>query len=93
MEKRTSYVGYTYTNRLGVTYAAHAADGAYSYGGNPVVADESYMPDRNAINNQNGDVLAGISFTSIRNAVGAKFEVHNLTQDKLTYSPRLLCNQ
>ena len=86
MEKRTSYVGYTYTNCLGVTYAAHAADGAYSYGGNPVVADESYMPDRNAINNQNGDVLAGISFTSIRNAVGAKFEVHNLTQDKLTYS-------
>lgn len=53
-EIRTPYTGLEGINTLMVEYAR---DPGYTYclGGNPVVADEIYMPQRNAINNQNGD--------------------------------------
>ena len=48
----------------------------YWFGGNPMVEDDTYMPERNAIS-PNGYPLSMLGFTSIRNAAGAFFEVWN----------------
>lgn len=85
MEKRSPYLGNIYTNCLGVTYAAHPGD-LYAYGGNLIATDATYMPERNAFNNINGDALTSIVFSPIRNAAGARFQVHNLTQNRRTCS-------
>ena len=45
----------------------------YDFGGNPLLDDETYHPERNALNA--GDVLAGVSFTQIRNAGASRFYV------------------
>ncbi len=45
--------------------------GLYYFGGNPIVDDEEYMPERNAMNAR--DMLAGVQFTQIRNAGAGRF--------------------
>ena len=64
-----------YTNMLTVKYAGDSNE--YVFGGNPVVEDEYYMPERNAISAANGDVLNSLTFTSIRNAGNAMFVLGN----------------
>ena len=54
-----------------VKYAGDS--GTYYFGGNPLVDDETYHPERNALNA--GDVLAGVRFTQIRNAGASRFYV------------------
>ena len=54
-----------------VQYAGDS--GAYYFGGNPMIDDESYHPERNALNA--GDVLAGVRYTQIRNAGASRFFV------------------
>lgn len=49
----------------------------YIYGGNPFIADEEYMPERDAISVANGDVLNSLAFTSIRNAGNAMLLVYD----------------
>ena len=46
---------------------------AYYFGGNPLLDDETYHPDRNALNSD--DLLAGVRFTQIRNAGASRFYV------------------
>ena len=81
-EIRAPYVGSTYTNCLGVSYATSPLD-VIAYGGNPVVADSTYMPERNAISNTSGDVIRSIVFTSIRNAAAGRFQMKNLTSGQV----------
>ena len=81
-EIRAPYVGSTYTNCLGVSYATSPLD-VFAYGGNPVVADSTYMPERNAISNTSGDVIRSIVFTSIRNASAGRFQMKNLTSGQV----------
>ncbi len=52
-EIRTPYLGSAYTNCFGVTYSGQT--GVYAFGGNPIVPDDHYIPERNAFNNQRGD--------------------------------------
>ncbi|MBQ7872323.1 MAG: S8 family serine peptidase [Oscillospiraceae bacterium] len=80
-EIRVPYLGNIQTNCLGITYGSSPTD-IYAYGGNPVVTDATYMPERNAINNQGEDYLASIVFTAIRNAAAGRFQMVNVTQDK-----------
>ena len=54
-----------------VQYAGES--GAYFFGGNPLIADETYLPERNALNS--GDKLAGVRFSQIRNAGASRFYV------------------
>jgi lactocepin len=54
-----------------VQYAGES--GSYYFGGNPLLDDETYHPERNAINAQ--DTLAGVRFTQIRNAGASRFFV------------------
>ena len=46
---------------------------SYIFGGNPLISDETYMPERNAINGENGDMLYGVQFSLIRNAGNSRF--------------------
>ena len=48
-------------------------NGTYYFGGNPLIDDETYHPERNALNA--GDMLAGVRFTQIRNAGASRFYV------------------
>jgi len=62
-------------NGLLVKYAD--MDGEYWFGGNPMVTDATYMPERNAINAARGDMISKLGFTAIRNAADSYFQVVN----------------
>ena len=49
----------------------------YYFGGNPILADATYLPERNAFNNTTDDVLVGQYFTLIRNAADTRLMVVN----------------
>ncbi len=74
-DTRTPYIGRTRGNDFKVTYADAYFD--ESFGGNPVIPDESYMPERNAINAL--DAITGVSFVAIRNAAASRFTAVNET--------------
>ena len=77
-ETRMPYLGAdnVEANSLLVTYANEPGS-KYYFGGNPLVADDTYMPERNAINS--ADTISGVKFTAIRNAAASKFEIINET--------------
>ena len=74
-ETRTPYIGRTRGNDFKVTYADSYFD--ESFGGNLLVPDEVYMPERNAINS--ADAMSGVAFVAIRNAAASRFKVTNET--------------
>ena len=55
----------------------------YYFGGNPIVEDAVYMPERNAISAANGDIISKLGFTSIRNAGASFYQVLDLTNQKV----------
>ena len=73
-ETRTPYLNKTDANSLLITYASEPGS-KYYFGGNPLVADDTYMPERNAINS--ADTISGVKFTAIRNASASKFAIVN----------------
>ena len=81
-ETRTPYLGNMETNTYAVIYGDDP-DTAYYFGGNPLVPDEVYMPERNAINSERGDKISQASFAAIRNVGASRFTVTNLTTDEV----------
>ena len=79
-ETRTPYLGKEDANALLITYA-NEPNAKYYFGGNPLVADPTYMPERDAINAS--DIISGVKFTAIRNASASKFEIVNETTGEL----------
>ncbi len=75
-ETRTPYLNNAEGNTWAVTYA-NEPDAKYFLGGNPMVPDDTYLPERNAINSN--DIISGLSFIAIRNVAASKFSVTNLT--------------
>ena len=75
-ETRVPYLNKANANTFTVTYASEPGT-KYIFGGNPLVADETYMPERNAINS--ADMIAGVNFALIRNAAASKFYAVNET--------------
>ena len=57
--------------------------GAYHVVGNPVVIDETYMPERNALNGTNGTSLYAITLTPIRNVADSKIVIKNETTGEI----------
>ena len=47
----------------------------YNLGGNPLVDEDEYLPQRNSFNNQNGDKILGYGFSAIRNASALRLQV------------------
>ena len=44
-----------------------------------MIPDDTYMPERNAINSENGDKISKVQFTAIRNAVASRYTAVNKT--------------
>lgn len=73
------YLSNGYTNFFSVNYQALGEE--IGLIGNPLVDDDVYMPERNAINNQNGDEIGKLYFTLIRNAGDGLFTIRNVQDD------------
>ncbi|MCI6730697.1 MAG: S-layer homology domain-containing protein, partial [Clostridiales bacterium] len=61
-------------NSFLMTYADDPYN-SYFFGGNPVKTDVRYMPERNAINSENGDRITKLKTVVIRNAAASRFTV------------------
>ena len=83
-ETRESYWATPYVNALGVTYGDDN-DITYYFGGNPVVSDDVYMSERNAINLARGDYFNGFDFGLIRNAGAHRGMIENTTTGEVLY--------
>ena len=82
-ETRMPYLGNAYTDN-NVLYVKYASDNSpYSrgsvLGGNPVVNDSKYLPERNAINSENGDSIYYWKFCAIRNVADSRLQIINKT--------------
>ena len=75
-DTRIPYTGIQRGNDFQVRYA-NDPNYHYTLGGNPVITDTVYMPERNAINS--GNYIHGIRFTSIRHADQSRVLVVNET--------------
>ena len=63
-----------YGNALGIDYG----DGMeYYFGGNPILDDDEYLPQRNAFSSTNGSMITEQTFTLIRSAGDARIQVKN----------------
>lgn len=75
-ETRTPYMGDETANTFGVLYTEDPAY-IYAFGGNPLVPDEHYLPERNAINSENGDKFSKVYYSLIRNAIASRLMITN----------------
>ena len=75
-DTRVPYIGRTRGNDWKVMYDWDPGYN-YSFGGNPLIPDSVYMPERNAMNS--ADALDGVSFIAIRNADQSRVQVINET--------------
>lgn len=68
-ENRVPYL-YDYNDIFGNAYSVNFAgdSGEYLFGGNLYAGEEEYLPERNALNNQNGDYINSVYYSLIRNA-------------------------
>lgn len=80
-ETRAPYLGDIEGNAAVMTYGEGSMTA--SFGGNPVVPDERYLPERNAINSENGDQITQLQFVLIRNAAALRVCAKNLTKDRV----------
>ncbi len=73
-EKRTPYLGDQQVNAFAVSYGDRP-EREFHLGGNPLIPDAVYLPERNAINSQRGDTVKKVSFTAVRNGADSRFTV------------------
>ena len=75
-----------YGNSLGIDYG----DGTeYYYGGNPIVDDSTYLPERNAFNSENASRITEQSFTLIRGAGAARVQITNADSGEVYFQREL----
>ena len=75
-DTRIPYIGRIRGNDFKVMYDWDPGY-SYSFGGNPIIADSVYMPERNAMNS--ADSMDGVSFIAIRHADDSRVTVTNET--------------
>ena len=75
---RIPYIGVTRANDFKVRYAKDP-NYHYSFGGNPLIPDDVYLPERDSFNSS--DYFHGIGFVAIRNADQSRILIRNETAD------------
>ena len=75
-----------YGNSLGIDYGTGME---YYYGGNPILDDDAYLPERNAFSSTNGSMLTEQGFTLIRGAGAARIQVTNADTGEVYLSKEL----
>ena len=78
-DTRTPYIGRTRGNDFKVMYEWDPGYN-YSFDGNPIIPDATYMPERNAMNS--ADTMDGVSFIAIRHADQSRVQITNETTGK-----------
>ncbi len=84
-EVRPGYLYHVNGNQTNFMTVNYGGDTEFVFGGNPIMIEDAYRPERNAFNNQNGASLSAIRFALIRNAADTRLQVANLTEDTLYY--------
>ena len=79
-DTRIPYIGRVRGNDFKVMYDWDPGYN-YSFGGNPIIADSRYMPERNAMNS--ADTMDGVSFIAIRHADQSRVQIINETTGKV----------
>ena len=75
-----------YGNALGIDYG----DGSeYYYGGNPILDDDTYIPERNAFNSIDGSRITEQGFTLIRGAGAARIQIVNAETQEVYFEREL----
>ena len=74
-ETRATYLGNERSNTFLIVYG-HRSEEAFYFGGNPMLADPTYLPERNAINSERGDMISQANLGLIRNAAASRFLVN-----------------
>ena len=82
-ETRMPYVGITRANDFKITYDDDPLY-YYSFSGNPIIPDDVYRPERNAINSKN--YISGLTFLAIRGAAASRFQAVNETTGEVLRS-------
>lgn len=85
-ETRSPYLRDYGVNTPLITYGNDPGN-LYAFGGNPLVPDETYMPERNAINSENGDSISKFRISVIRSACASRLAAVNETTGE-TYAER-----
>ena len=78
-DTRIPYIGRIRGNDFKVMYEWDPGYN-YSFGGNPIIPDSVYMPERNAMNS--ADTMDGVSFIAIRHADQSRVQITNETTGK-----------
>ena len=78
-DTRIPYIGRTRGNDFKVMYEWDPGYN-YSFGGNPIMPDAKYMPERDAMNS--ADTMDGVSFIAIRHADQSRVVINNETTGK-----------
>ena len=73
-ETRYPYLGVTSSNAISIVYGDDP-DTSYVFGGNPVIPDQGYMPERNAVNSIRGDKFDVWNCAPIRNAANSRYRI------------------
>lgn len=73
-ETRYSYMGVTNSNAISIIYGDDP-ESSYLFGGNPVIPDKGYMPERNAVNSIRGDKFDVWNCAPIRNAANSRYRI------------------
>lgn len=73
-ETRYPYMGVTNSNAISIIYG-DSPDTPYLFGGNPVIPDKGYMPERNAVNSIRGDKFDVWNCAPIRNAANSRYRI------------------
>lgn len=85
-ETRAPYLGSVHGNALGVVYGDRQMEGIFYFGGNPMVPDQVFMPERNAINLERGDYFPSWQIAPVRNAAASWFHASNETTGEVLVS-------
>ena len=75
-DTRIPYIGRARGNDFKIEYDWDPGY-SYSFGGNPLIPDDKYMPERNAVNSN--DSIDGVSFIAIRHADQSRVTIVNET--------------
>ena len=75
-----------YGNTLGIDYGNGVE---YYYGGNPILDDATYLPERNAFNSVDASRITEQSFTLIRGAGDARLQITNANSGEVYFERKL----
>ena len=86
VETRTPYLYHINGTQSNVVTIDYGDGTVYAFGGNPLLEESTYLPERNAFNNQKEAVLSQLRFTQIRNAGASKLMLSDADTGEVYFS-------